>query len=289
MFSSWGRSWQLVKASWAILQADKELIWFPVISGIVTILISIVMFIPSIAVSITLFSTNAGEGVSEVIGFVGLFIYYLVMYTISIYFNTALVGAAMMRMDGDNPTMKDGFSIANSRLSKIIGFAAMSATIGVIIRFVQERGGFIGELVAGIGGMAWNLATFLVVPVLVAQDVGPWEAIKTSGNLLKRTWGEQITGNFSIGGIFFLFYLLVIVVAVGLGIFAGAVLESLVLVVAVISLAVIAMIVIGVIQGALSGIYQATLYRYAETGVTPDNFDIELIQGAFKPKNKNKR
>jgi len=289
MFGSWGRSWQLVKASWAILQSDKELIWFPIISGIVTILISIVMFIPSIAVSITMYSSGAGEGVSEVIGFVGLFIYYLVMYTISIYFNTALIGAAMIRMDGGDPTMKDGFDIANARLGKIIGFAAMSATIGVVIRFLQERGGIIGNIVSAIGGIAWNLATFLVIPVLVAQDVGPWEAIQTSASMLKRTWGEQISGNFSIGGIFFLFYLLVIVAAVALGIFAGAVLESVVLVVAIVSVAVIAMVVIGVIQGALSGIFQAALYRYAETGATPDDFDVDLIRGAFKPKNKNKR
>lgn len=286
MFDSWGRSWQLVKASWAILQADKELIWFPVISGIVTILISLVMFIPSIMVSITLFSTGASEGVTEVIGFIGLFIFYLVTYTISIYFNTALIGAAMIRLDGGDPTMKDGFEIANSRLSKIIAFAAMSATIGIIIRFLQERGGIVGNIVSWLGGIAWNLATFLVIPVLVVQDIGPWEAIQTSASMLKRTWGEQITGNWSIGGIFFLLYLLVILIAFGLGFIAIGVMDSVPALIVVISVAVIAMIVIAVVQGALNGIYQAAVYRYAETGTAPDNFDIDLIQGAFKEKRK---
>jgi len=286
MFNSWGRSWQLVKASWAILQSDKELIWFPVISGIVTILISAVMFIPSILITISLSSTGTSESVTQVVGFIGLFIFYLVTYTISIYFNTALIGAAMIRLDGGNPTMKDGFDIANSRLSKIIAFAAMSATIGVILRFLQERGGIIGNLVSWLGGMAWNLATFLVIPVLVVQDVGPWEAIQTSTSMLKRTWGEQITGNWSIGGIFFLLYLLVILIAVALGFLAIGVMESVPALIVVISAAVIAMIVIAVIQGALNGIYQAAVYRYAETGTTPDNFDIDLIQGAFKEKKK---
>ena len=191
MFESWGRSWQLVKASWAVLQADKELLWFPVISGIITILICIVMFIPSVVVSITLFSTGASEGVTEVFGFVGLFIFYLVTYTISIYFNTALIGAAMIRMDGGDPTMKDGFDIANSRLGKIIGFAAMSATVGVIIRVLQERGGIVGNIVSWLGGIAWNLATFLVIPVLVTQNIGPIDAVKRSASLLRETWGEQ--------------------------------------------------------------------------------------------------
>lgn len=286
MFSSWGRSWQLVKASWAILQADKELIWFPVISGIVTIIILIVMFVPSFMVSTTLFSTGADEGVMQVLGFIGLFIFYLVTYTISIYFNTALIGAAMIRLDGGDPTMKDGFEIANSRLSKIIAFAAMSATIGIIIRFLQERGGILGNIVSWLGGVAWNLATFLVIPVLVTQDVGPWEAIKTSTSMLKRTWGEQITGSWSIGGIFFLLYLLVILIGFGLGFLAIGVMESVPALIVVISAVVIAMIAIGVIQGALNGIYQAAVYRYAETGSAPDNFDIDLIQGAFKPKKK---
>lgn len=286
MFESWGRSWQLVKASWAVLQADKELLWFPVISGIITILICIVMFIPSVVVSITLFSTGASEGVTEVFGFVGLFIFYLVTYTISIYFNTALIGAAMIRMDGGDPTMKDGFDIANSRLGKIIGFAAMSATVGVIIRVLQERGGIVGNIVSWLGGIAWNLATFLVIPVLVTQNIGPIDAVKSSASLLRETWGEQITGNWSIGGVFLLVYLLVIGIGIALGFFAGAVLESMTAVIAVVSLVVIAFIIVAIVQGALNGIYQAALFRYANTGTAPDDFDINLIQGAFKPKRK---
>ena len=286
MFESWGRSWQLVKASWAVLQADKELLWFPVISGIITILICIVMFIPSVVVSITLFSTGASEGVTEVFGFVGLFIFYLVTYTISIYFNTALIGAAMIRMDGGDPTMKDGFDIANSRLGKIIGFAAMSATVGVIIRVLQERGGIVGNIVSWLGGIAWNLATFLVIPVLVTQNIGPIDAVKRSASLLRETWGEQITGNWSIGGVFLLVYLLVIGIGIALGFFAGAVLESMTAVIAVVSLVVIAFIIVAIVQGALNGIYQAALFRYANTGTAPDDFDINLIQGAFKPKRK---
>ena len=288
MFESWGRSWQLVKASWAVLLSDKELLWFPVISGIVTVLICIVMFIPSVVVSVTLFSTGAGEGVTQVFGFAGLFIFYLVTYTISIYFNTALIGATMIRLDGGDPTMKDGFQIANSRLSKIIGFAAMSATVGVVIRFLQERGGLLGNIVSWLGGIAWNLATFLVIPILVTHDIGPIEAVKRSTALLRETWGEQITGNWSIGGIFAIAYILLVLVGIGLAFFAGAVLESVTGVIAVVSLIVILFVILGIIQGALNGIYQAALYRYAESGIAPDNFDISLIQGAFKEKKKKR-
>lgn len=287
MFESWRRSWQLVKASWAVLQADKELLWFPIISGITILIISIVMLVPSIifAFSVALSGANANEGVSQIVGYVGLFIFYLVTYTITIYFNTGLIGAAMIRLDGGDPTLSDGFKIANERLGKIVVYAALSATIGMILNFIREKG-FLGQIAAGLFGMAWNLATFLVIPVLVAQDMGAWESIKHSTDLLKRTWGEQITGNFSIGGIFALLYFLLIFGGVFLTIALASVIQSFAVLAILVVVLIFLMIALGIVQGALTGIYQAALYRFAETGVAPDNFDIELIQGAFKPKKK---
>lgn len=285
MFESWGRSWQLVKASWAVLQADKELIWFPIISGITVLIISIVMLVPGIIFFVSVNLSGASESTAQILGFVALFIFYLVTYTITIYFNTGLVGAAMIRLDGGDPTVSDGFRIANEHFGKILTYAAISATIGMILRAIQERG-FLGRIVAGLFGMAWNLATFLVIPILVAQDLSAWESIKHSTNLLKRTWGEQITGNFSIGGVFMLFYLLLIFGGIFLiGALASAT-QSVAFVGILVALFVFLLIALGIIQGALSGIFQAALYRYAETGTAPDNFDIEVIQGAFKPKRK---
>jgi hypothetical protein len=282
MFQSLSNSWQLIKASWAVLQADKELLWFPVISGIVMILMSLVMLVPTVIFTFTVMATGASEDSFNIVGTVGLFLYYLVSYTISIYFNTGLVGAAMIRLDGGDPTLKDGFQIANSRLGAIIGYAAISATIGMILRMLRERG-FLGELVASVMSLAWNVATFLVVPILVAKNVSPWGAIQESTALLKKTWGEQIVGNFGVGGIFGIAYAVLILLSVLLGFLLPS---SLLPVLAV--LVVVVFLVLIVLQGALNGIFQATLYRYAESGVTPDNFDINLIQGAFKPSEKRK-
>ena len=192
----------------------------------------------------------------------------------------------MIRLDGGDPTLSDGFRIANERITNILGYAAIAATVGVILRIIEQRAGIIGDIIAGIFGLAWNLATFLVIPVLVASYRGPIDAVKHSASLLKKTWGEQIAGGFSIGGIFFLFYLLVIVVGGLLAYAVGSVTGSAVFVGIVIFATVVIILVLATIQGALSGIYQATLYRYAELGVAPDNFDIEVIQGAFKPKRK---
>lgn len=284
MFQTFSSSWQLVKASWAVLQADKELLWFPVISGVVMVIVSMVMLVPAIIGTITIAATGADEGTFNVVGIVGLFIFYLVSYTISIYFNTGLVGAAMIRLDGGDPTLKDGFQIANSRLGTIIGYAAISATLGIILRMLRERG-FIGEILSSFISLAWNVATFLVVPILVTKNIGPWAAIQESTSLLKKTWGEQIAGNFSLGAVFGLAYFGLIIVTVALiAMFA----QSDGLMLPIVILAVVAFMALVVLQGALNGVFQAALYRYAETGTAPDNFDIGLIQGAFQHKEKRK-
>lgn len=284
MFSSFGRSWQLVKASWAVLQSDKELLIFPIVSAITMIAVSIVFLLPVAAV-LGFFSFSIGGDVGEFIGYAMLFIYYLVAYTIGVYFNVALIGAAMIRLDGGDPSLSDGFRIANEHLGTIIGYAAISATVGMVLNWLRDRG-ILGQIASSFVGLAWNLATFLAVPIFVAQDVGPIEAVKRSASLLKQTWGEQITGGFSMGTIFLLIYVAIIFGGGFLLFGLAAAMESGALAGLAVLIIIISIATVATIQGALSGIFQAALYRFAETGVAPDNFDIDLIKGAFKPKRK---
>lgn len=288
MFTAFGNSWQLVKASWAVLRADKELLLFPIISGVTMIIILIVFFLPFAAVTgIAAALSGAGEGTTggEIIGVIVAFVFYLVSYTVAIFFNVALVGAAMIRLDGGDPTVGDGLRIARERLGVIIQYAAISATVGMILSYLRDRGGIVGSILASLGGLAWNVLTFLVVPILAAKNIGPMDAIKESGTLLKKTWGEQIVATTGMGWVFGLISFLVIIAMVAL-IGLATSLNSVSLVVISVLAAVIAFLAIGVISGALGGIYRAALYRYAETGTAPSNFDIEMIKGAFKEKTK---
>ena len=93
-----------------------------------------------------------------------------------IYANSALVGAALIRLRGGDPTVSDGLRIASSHLGSIIGYAAISATVGLILRWLQDRGS-LGVLASSLFGLAWSLATFLAVPVLVSENLGPMDSI----------------------------------------------------------------------------------------------------------------
>ena len=129
---------------------------------------------------------------------------YFVTVLIATFFNAALIGATLKRLRGGDPTFRDGLQIAFGRIGSILGYSAIAATVGVVLQVIRSKSNAVGDVAAGVLGVAWGVATFLVVPVLVAEDIGPADAVKRSGSLLKKTWGEQVVGNVSLGLISFL-------------------------------------------------------------------------------------
>ncbi|WP_430391517.1 DUF6159 family protein [Dyella sp. 20L07] len=284
MAGRFSRSWSLMKASAAVLRSDKSLLMFPLASSICCLLVAASFLIP-IAVAFAAVDHAAGshERVLSTGGYVALFLFYLVQYFVIIFFNTALAGAALMRLRGEPTSFAAGFALARERVVSIFGYALISATVGLLLRALQERLGLIGRLVVGFLGLAWTVATFLVVPVLASQDVGPTEAIKRSVELLQRTWGENIIGNAGIGVVFGLLMLLAVLLAVGLIVGAMAT-QSVAAIVAAFAIAAIGLTLLGLIQASLQGIYAAALYRYAEEGQVGYGFDQAMLEQAFKPK-----
>lgn len=298
MFASFGRSWRLVKASYGVLKQDKQLLIFPIMSTIGLILVTIVMLFP-VALSGILESFASSEEVSSgqaILGFIFTFLFYFVTYTVIIFSNTALIGAAMMRLDGQTPTFADGIRIARERLSTIFGWAAIAATVGMILNAIQSMiddsdnpiGQIIGSIIVGLVGFAWNLMTFLVIPVFVVENIGPVDAIKRSGFLVKHTWGENVTGTFSMGIIQFLISLAAFFL-IGVPLFfLAASSESVALLIFAVVVFVVVMGAIGIFFSALNGIFQAALYKYAvndgDASTVSEFFDPSLVTGAFEPK-----
>ena len=280
MFRRIRNSWELVKASAGVLRADKELVVFPILSAIVMLIVTASFFVPAILAGL-IDSVLVGE--AQVAGAVVGFLFYLVQYFVIFFTNSALVGAALIRLRGGDPTVGDGLRIALSHSGAILGYALIAATVGMILRWLSERAGTIGRIVVGLVGLAWNIATYLVVPVLVMEEVGPVDGVKRSVELLKRTWGEQIVGGVSIGLIFGLLSLLVIVAGIPVIVLAAN-LESIGLIVGVIAVEIVILLLLGLINSTLSGIYTAAVYQYAVTGETGGYLSAEMVQGAFRHK-----
>lgn len=281
MFERFSRSWQLVKASGSVLMQDKELLLFPLISSIATFFVLLCFALPMFGVAA--FDGLAHSRISGVGVYVVGFFFYLTQYFVIFFFNAALVGAAMIRLNGGDPTLGAGLSIAMSKWKSILGYAAIAATVGLILRAIQERSGTLAKIIVGMIGMGWTLATFLVVPVLVARDVGPITAVKDSALLLKQTWGENVIGRVGIGSVFTLIYILVVAFGVIL-VAVAAMLKSAAAVVVAVIVAISLFVMTMLIQAALSGIYAAALYRFAEGKTQTAGFDSTALANAFATK-----
>ena len=280
MFNTFSNSWSLVKSSFKVLEADRELMVFPIISSICVLLLTAVFFVPMLLVGY--FGQVSEQGL-QVVDYLILFLFYLLQYLIIFFSNTALVGAAMIRIRGGDPTVKDGLKIAYDRFVSIFFYALIAATVGILLNLIKNKGNGISRTLASMGGFVWNVATFLVVPILAVEDVGPIEAIKRSVAYLKKTWGEQLVGNFGIGSIFGLLVLVLMVAAgaiVALLVYSNAQTWAYV---AVAVVSILFILAISLLNSTLTGIYTAAVYQYASAGDAGSYFDTSLVQNAFRP------
>jgi hypothetical protein len=276
MFEKFSRSWELAKASASVLSADKELLLYPVLSSLAALLVMATFALP-------VFALKLFDGGFNIVSAALGFLFYFCQYAVIVFFNSALVAAATIRLEGGDPTFADGIRAAKARLPAILGYAAIAATVGLILQSMKDRdNNFVVRLIGSGLGVAWTLAAFLVVPVLVNRNVGPVDALKESLALMRRTWGENAIGNVGIGAVFGL--IMAAVALIGIAVCLLAAQASVAFAIALGVVFVAALVLIGVVQSALSGVYSAALYRFATAQDTPDAFRGMALEQAFSPK-----
>ena len=275
-----------------MLLHDKELLVFPLISTIALVITFAVVFGSGMVF-------RAADSVGqepEVVGiqltagdFAMMGVFYFVNYFIIIYFNAALVGAARIRLRGGDPNVWDGFRAANSNLVGIIGWAFISAIVSLIFYLLEKvasrQHGFAGLVMMITTWLlqgAWSIFTYLVIPVLVVEKVGPIEAIKRSASLLRRTWGEQLVSRFG-------FDLMVLIVAIPIVLVSLAIAfvvpHPAGMIIAV-GFGVLGIGTLILVTSALKAIYVAALYEYATDGVLPQSFPREVVSQSWTPRDE---
>jgi hypothetical protein len=266
----------LAKASWRVLTENRKLVVLPLLSGITTIVVAFSFLVP---IALLMRDSSGGDYTFGPIQWMLTAVGYLVSAYIVIFFNAALVYAADAHMHGVNVSVGDAVKFAASKTSVLLPWAIVSATVSLVLRAIEERAGIVGQIVAAIAGVAWSLVTFMVLPVLIVEGLGPINAVKRSGSLFKQAWGEQVVANFGIG----LIALLAIVagaIPTGLMMLAGGP-----LLVLGIALLVTWIIAVMLVSQTLTGILSMALYRYATDGEVP-GFDTTQLQSAFRPRRR---
>src|SRR6266576_1972482 len=278
------RSWQLVGQSFAILRSDKQLMLFPVLSAIACFIVTAViatggafLMLPARAAALA-----AGEQFhpnQSPMFLLGMFTLYVVNYFVIVFFNVALVGVANSRLMGGTWTFRDGLELAWARKGTILQWAFIAATVGVILRTLEERMGLLGRLIMRIIGVVWTLACYFVVPVLAFEDLTPIAAVKRSAKLFRDTWGEKVIGGFSLSLVSLVLMLPgigLVIVAAYLGGVAGLLLGLVIM--------FGYFLLLSVVMSAVGGIFNAALHRYACFKQVPPAFSHDLIASAWAPK-----
>jgi hypothetical protein len=281
MFARITTGWELMKQSFGVLRHDKELVLFPLMSGTACLLVLASFALP-------LWNTpwfhqffNQREAPQNPLFYVVLFAFYSVNYFVIVYFNAALVSCALKRLAGGDPTVGYGLQQAASRLPQIIAWALVSATVGIVLKAIESKSQRVGQFVASLVGAGWAIATYFVVPVLVVEKVGPWDALKRSTSLMRKTWGETLIGKMGIGLVVLAAMIPgIILMMVGfVAMTANAILGG-----TIIAIGVLWIMGASLVSAAVQSILLTALYLYASEGTAPPQFDAALLQSAFGSK-----
>ena len=275
-FDRLSNGWALGMQAFGVLRQDKHLLVFPLVSGLACLAVLASFALPLWNSDYVAVVQDEGQMPQDPVAYVLLFLFYFANYFVIVFFNSALVACAIIRFNGGQPSLGDGFRAASARLPQIFGWALVAATVGMILRLIESRSEKAGRFVAGLLGMAWSAVTYFVVPVIVVEKLGPLGAVRRSLAVLRRTWGEALAANFGIGFIVFLLFLVALAPAVG-GFLIGTPVSVIVGVLATVLL----WILISLISATVHTIVLAALYQYAVQGTAPDAFDDALVRQAF--------
>jgi hypothetical protein len=268
-----------------MLRQDRELLWLPVLGAVTGLFAAGVMFVPGWFVGAQL----GGPDHHSWAGYLGGVLAAAGATIVSIFFQAALVIGANERAEGGDPTLGGVLRGAWERRGRILSWGLLTTTVGFAVRALERRLGILGNIFGFLAGLAWAIASFLVIPVLIAEDLGPVASVKRSAQLIKDTWGTSLRTTLRFGLIQIALFLVPVVVGViGIAAIASGSTVALAIGVLLVLAAAVAFLALAMVFSAIGSYARALIYRYA-TGRPVPGIDPELFAGVFAPKKRIRR
>jgi hypothetical protein len=290
MFERFSAGFRAARECWEVLKQDKKLVLFPLFSGLACLVVLASFALPLALIRpdglMVIFQDNprAGAAKMPLWSWALLFLFYFCNYFVIYFFNAALIHCALFRFRGMEVTIGDGLRAAFRCLPQILAWALVSATVGVLLKAIESANEKGGQLISWLLGTSWTILTYFVVPVLIVEKVGPFQAIRRSISILRETWGEALGGRVGIGWFLLPFWLLGILVLVVGGFLCFAAPAGLALGIPLILVALVYLAVLGLVSSALETILLSGLYLFATRGEVPEQMDREVLEHAFTAK-----
>lgn len=289
MFEKLKNSWELAKECWRVLMLDKEMLAFPLLSTLTTIIVLSILAYPIWALgyfeqaeTIHIDMTNLFSASVILSWLLVTIVPTYICYVIFTFFNSGLITCAFIRLCGDDPVLADGFHVAWKRLPKILTWSILAASVGLLLRLFKGRNNMLRSLIGGTLELGWRVASFFAIPVIVAEEKGAVDALKRSGNLIKKNWGEALTLEV---GLSVLAYPVMAPIFIIVGLCAYSWQAMPLLSAVIIVMCLIYTFIVSLVFSTLDAIAKAALYMVATGDQMPENFNNELLETIFKRKN----
>lgn len=266
--------WTIASNSFKVLKENRQLILFPILSGI-----SMIVIVASFFTAVLGFNgwniDNVQEN-SRVAGYAILFAFYIINYFVIVFFNMALIHCTSLYFKGEEVTVRKGIDFSMSRIGSIFAWAVFAGIVGGILKIIQENVGSLGKIITGLIGVVWSIATFFVVPVIAYENLSPIAAFKRSASLMKEKWGERIGAGFS-------FFLINLVSVAAIGVVALVI--GSVNVIAGVFVGVLGVLLLMTIMSAVKTIFISSIYHNIN-GDPVELYNQQFIDNLFEYKKK---
>jgi hypothetical protein len=286
--NAFSRSWMITKLTFSVINKDRELLWFAILSFVFSTIFSVAMIFPSVVVA--LMDRGFSQESLEAYEYVMIFLTYFGLAFIATFFNVCVVYTAKVRFEGGNATFDESLRFAFSRIGLIVQWSLISATVGLLLRLLHQAAsnfGKIGQIVANILisllGMAWSILTIFVVPVMVYEGLGPIDAIKKSAAVIKQTWGESLIRAIGLGLVKFLVFVMIILASAALTYGLATAFDFVGILVGV-GIGLLLLMMAGLIFTVATTIFNTALYVYGSNKIVAAGFDEQTMQNAFRVK-----
>jgi hypothetical protein len=277
------RSWEITKLSFGVIKQDKELLVFPVLAGIFSLIFMVLMVFPFIIPALM----AEGGAALAFLEYLFIFLIYLGLVFIATFFNVCVVYTAKTRFAGKNATFGESIGFAFKKIHLIFMWSLLAATVGLILKILDNMarqqkgiGAVLFRIMNAILGLAWSIVTIFVVPAMVYHDLSPIEAIKRSVKTLKKTWGESLIRHFGLGLVQSVFTFVGIIILIPVGFLVAG--QGLVPLLIVIGIGILYIVLVSLIFSVANTIFNTALYTYADTGKIPGGYSKDIMKGAFK-------
>ncbi len=300
------RSWVLLKSSLSVIASNKQLLFFPIVIFICTIGIGAFFLAPPLlrptghpylsgehwnAIWHSLFTSSGNTHDHRVALTPGATVYFAFLYFVCMFIatfcNVAFYHEILAALSGQTVSIGRGLKFAMSRLGAILLWTAFAGLVGFIIRTIEQRLSWVGQIIGGLIGLAWSVASVFVIPVIVREEStsNPFTVLRKSAGVLKKTWGEALIGYVGLG------FANTVVLFLSMMFLAGAVGISVVLnnfwILGLAAVAwFMAICVWSYVAGVASNVYRGALYLYAAEGTIPAPYDQEMLDMAWKFKKR---